>query len=272
MNLICSTGAFSRETGFYDHRRMLSFAHHFDVDGFEVLFYPQWYEIVDRVIEDVLEAGYCYVAVHTEKSIGPAMGSESAEEREIGLERLAINCRFAEALGARYIVLHLWGLPSSDKNMAINFGMLPRCLEIADLYNLEIAVETIPCMRHDPLSHIRYTLELDKRSAAALDTEFLAMHNQLDEALEADGLWQDGCVRHIHFKDFDGQMSAPDGYRRYLHIGEGHIDFKRIFEVLKRRNFNGSISLEASGVERDGRVDVEKIQGSLEKMRKLMQG
>jgi sugar phosphate isomerase/epimerase len=272
MHLLCSTGAFSREMGFSDHRRMLSFANHFDVAGFEVLFYPQWYAIVDQVIEDVLEAGYRYVAVHTEKSIGPAMGSESVEEREIGLDRLAVNCRFAQALGARYIVLHLWGMPSSDKDMAINFAMLPRCLAIADLYNLEIAVETIPCLKHDPLRHIRRALELDKRAAVALDTEFLAMHNQLSDALEADWLWQDNAVRHIHFKDFDGQMTAPDGYRKYLHIGEGRIDFKKIFDILKRRNFGGAISLEASGVERDGKVGVEKIQGSLRELRKLMMG
>lgn len=271
MNLLCSTGAFSRETGFSDHRRLLTFAPQFKVDGFEVLFYPQWYANIEEVIEDFLNAKQFYLTVHSEKSIGPALGSPVIADQKTGLQRLEENCSFAQAIGAGQLVLHLWGMPSSDKNMEINFSLLPQCLDIADHFGVELLVETIPCVKHDPLTHLQRALASDTRCLAALDTEFLAMHNQLGAALEADWLWADGRVQHIHVKDFDGQPMAADGYRRYLQIGEGKIDFLSFFATIKQRNFTGAISLESSGVERDGTVDVEKIEGSLRKLKELMQ-
>ena len=44
----------------------------------------------------------------------------------------------------------------------------------------------------------------------ALDTEFLAMHNQLEAVSKADWLWQQNRVRHIHIKDYDDNASSTD--------------------------------------------------------------
>jgi len=60
-----------------------------------------------------------------------------------------------------------------------------------------------------------------------------------------------------------GSMVGPNQERRFLHPGEGHIDFVRFFTALKQQGFNGSISLEASAVGDDGRINLNQIHRSL---------
>jgi sugar phosphate isomerase/epimerase len=104
----------------------------------------------------------------------------------------------------------------------------------------------------------------------ALDTEFLGLYGQLEAALDAGWLWQDQRVRHIHIKDYDGALYSTDNYRRYLHPGEGTIDFAHFFAALKARHFDGNISLEASVVNLDGSRDTERLKRSLAQLRQYI--
>jgi len=79
-------------------------------------------------------------------------------------------------------------------------------------------------------------------------------------------------MRHVHIKDFDGQPLLLESNRRYLHPGEGDIDFERFFSGLKQRKFGGSVSLESSAIDGEGRVDIGKLQESLDYVRQLMEG
>ena len=62
-------------------------------------------------------------------------------------------------------------------------------------------------------------------------------------------------------------MYSSDNYRRYLHPGEGAIDFAAFFAALRAHDYSGSISLEASIVNRDGTRDIEKLQCTLAQLR-----
>src|ERR1051326_2181584 len=169
--LLCSIGTFMREPHLTDHRTILRYGPMLDVDGLEVLFAHNWYRDIERIAADLLPSGLRFPVVHAEKSIGPAMGSAEVEEQALGLERLAINCRFGARLGARLLVLHLWGRPGSDEHFERNLEMLDACLAIAASSGLELAVEAIPCDYSDPLSNVRRAMEQDRRCLAALDTE-----------------------------------------------------------------------------------------------------
>jgi sugar phosphate isomerase/epimerase len=260
-----------REPHLTDHRTILRYGPMLDVDGLEVLFAHNWYQDAEQIAADLRPSGLRFPVVHAEKSIGPAMGSAQMEERALGLERLTINCRFGAQIGATRLVLHLWGRPGSDEHFERNLDMLDACLTIADNAGLELAVEAIPCDYADPLSNVHRAMEQDRRCLVALDTEFLALHQQLEESLAASWLWQDGRVRHVHIKDYDGQMAEPNGYRRYLHPGQGHIDFPGFFKGLEAQGFQGTISLEASGVQQDDRIDIARIQKSLAYLRALLE-
>jgi sugar phosphate isomerase/epimerase len=270
MPLLCSTGAFSRYPDYTSYHATLTYGPQLDVDGFELMFYPEWASNLDEIAAQLKGSGLRFPALHAEKSVGTALGSLQEEERAQGLRMLEANARLGRALGAHLLVLHLWGWPELDDRLDINLQCLEPCLDLAEAYGLVLAVETIPARQADPLSNVRRAIEQDTRAKVALDTEFLARYGQLDEALAAEWLWREPLVRHIHIKDFDTALFSRENNRRYLHPGEGEIDFAHVFAALKAHNFHGNISLEASAINADGFVDIPRIQHSLALLRRLI--
>lgn len=269
MQLLCSTGAFTRSSEPLSHEAILRYAPQFSADGFEVIFYPRWYQGQGKIARTLQSSGLHFPALHTEKSIGEFSGSSDAGEREQGVLRFACNCAFAQQIGARLVVHHLWAMPSSDSHLEHNLQSLAHCLDIAEQYGLELAIETIPCTYADPLSNVRRAWEHDLRSHVALDTEFLALHDQLDTVFAASWLWQEKLVRHVHLKDYDGHISS-EGVRRYLHPGEGKVDFRRFVQQLQAAEFDGALSLEARAIDAEGQVEVARIQASLQFIKNLV--
>jgi sugar phosphate isomerase/epimerase len=208
--------------------------------------------------------------MHTEKNIGVALGKSNATERERGVQWLAENCRLASLLGTKILVLHLWGWPELDDHLENNLSLLSQCTAIAEHYGLILAIETIPCRHADPLSNVHRAVERDARCHVALDTEFLAQANQLDEVFTSTWLWTQQRVQHTHIKDFDGHSFTPDGKRRYLHPGEGTINFTHFFNKLKQCKYDGYISLESPAIDANGLVDIARLQKSLRFVKKLM--
>ncbi len=268
--VLCSTGTFTRERDAFDYRAILKYGPALDVDGLELLFYRQWYEQVDQIAADLRASELRFPAMHAEKSIGPALGSANPAEHAQALEKLAQNCRLAQRLGTEVLVLHLWGTPESDSYLERNLGSLGACNTLATDAGMALAIETIPCVQADPLTNVRRAIVRDERTRVALDTEFLAYHGQLEEALAADWLWQGQRVRHVHIKDYDGQMTDGEQRRRYLHPGEGEIDFAAFFAGLARRGFNGALSLEATVIGPALVVDLPRLQASLSALRALV--
>jgi sugar phosphate isomerase/epimerase len=270
MQLLCSTGTFSRFPNFTDYHALLTYGPQLDVEGFELMFYPAWYPQIERIAEDLSKSHLKIPVIHTEKNIGTALGNPEPATRAQGVQWLEENCRLGHLLGASVLVLHLWGWPELDDHLEYNLQPLHECLDIATRYGLELAIETIPCRKADPLHNVHKAIEQDQRCRVALDTEFLAQHQQLQEVFQAHWLWQSEYVCHAHIKDFDGQAFSTDGNRRYLHPGEGHIDFTRFFTDLKHSGFQGTISLESPVIAADGNVNLPKLQQSLSMLRQLL--
>ena len=270
MQLLCSTGAFSRFPELTDYHFILEYGPLLDVDGLEVMFFPGWTDNIESIATTLRASGLHIPAIHAEKGIGPALISPQPEERAQGWRWLQAGCLLGQIVEAKTLIVHLWGLPDSDDRLADNLAVLPVCITMAEEYGLTLAVETVPGRSGDTLGNARCAVEHDSRCHIALDTEFLALHGQLEAALQADWLWQDRRVPHIHIKDYDGALYSTDNYRRYLHPGEGIIDFPSFFAALKARHYDGNISLEASIVNRDGTRDMEKLQHSLALLRRYV--
>ena len=267
MQLLCSTGAFSRFPELTDYQSILEYGPLLAVDGLEVMFFPNWTDDIERIAARLRASGLRIPVIHAEKGIGPALISAQSPEREQGWRWMQASCRLGHVVGAKTLVFHLWGLPDSDDRLADNLAILPDCITLAEHYGLILAVETVPSRSGDTLGNARRAIEQDNRCRVALDTEFLALHRQLEVALDADWLWQNSLIQHIHIKDYDGAMYSTDNYRRYLHPGEGAIDFPHFFAALKARHYHASISLEASVVYRDGSRDMARLKRSLELLR-----
>ncbi len=274
MHLLCSSGAFSRNPDFTNHQQVLAYAPRFDVDGIELMFYEGWYSQLAVVTQDLQRSGLRFPAIHAEKNIVMALGSAQAEHREQAVQWLARNCELAQHLDSTVLVLHLWGWPELDDHLEYNLEPLHRCLDVADRYNVQLAIETIPARHSDPLTNVHKAVERDGRCYVALDTEFLGQSEQLESVFNTPWTWEelDGQqrVRHIHIKDFDGQSFSENGRRRYLHPGEGHVDFERFFANLKQQHFDGNISLESPAINHEGHVDIERLQQSMNVIRHMM--
>jgi sugar phosphate isomerase/epimerase len=102
--------------------------------------------------------------------------------------------------------------------------------------------------------------ELDPRCGVTLDTEFLALHGQLDRAhVLAERLG------HVHVKDFDPAVWGTKP-RRYLLPGEGVLDLDGF---LERVPYDGTLTLELSAVRDDGGVDAERLEEAAAWLRRL---
>ncbi|HEX8730955.1 MAG TPA: hypothetical protein VF725_02740 [Ktedonobacterales bacterium] len=78
MRVLCSTGAFTRTSDPLSHEAILRYGPQFDVDGFEVLFYPRWYPEQERIARALSASGLDFPAIHVEKSIGEILGSDNS--------------------------------------------------------------------------------------------------------------------------------------------------------------------------------------------------
>lgn len=255
---LLSTGAMTRDPIQTDHGEIVRHGPELGVPGFELAIFSAWYGHLDDVISDLRASGLSFPAVHAEKAIGDGLASEAGDEVDDVLQRLELNCRAAAALGARTLVLHLWERPSGDRMIERNLERLPVCLDMAGAYNLTLAVETIPGDVGTPLANVRLALERDARCRIALDTEFLAFHGELDASIQADWLWADKAVRHVHVKDFDGRL-WHDGRRRYLLPGEGSQDLQGFLNGLVQREYSGAVTIEATAIDDNGGLDRARL-------------
>jgi len=259
--ILCSTGAFSRDPDvtFPDH--IVDMAHRVTCDGFELILYPAWYDRLDEVADLFRRSGVRWMTLHAEKSIGPLLGSGDRDNAARALRRLEANCSFASQLDIPFLVLHLWGMPDSDRNIDTNLSYLDECLMLAEAHGIELSIETIPCLESSPLAHIRRIISTFPDISITLDSEFLAMHRELDAALQHVDVRS--AMRHVHIKGFDGMMANPDGSRRYLHPGQGTIDLSSFISKVAELSQRPSLCLEATSVRRDGNVDVDQVIADL---------
>ena len=261
--LLCSTGAISRGPDATNEARVERYGAHIAADGLEVMIYDSWYGELDEIARRFRRLGLAMPVTHGEKSIGPDLVASDPAIRHRAFARFEDNCRFTAAIGADRIVLHLWGLPDSDTLIERQLDDLAALLDRADEHGLMLAVEAIPCVVSDPLSVVRRVLERDGRARVAIDTEFLAMHGQLDAVFAADWLWAAGAVVHVHIKDYNGTLVDETGRRRYLHPGEGAIAFDTWFRQLAAKGYRAAISLESPVVGPQGEVSIDRANASV---------
>jgi len=249
---LASTGLVNRFPDAAPHEAIVEWFPRLDVDGFELSIGRAW--DAERVEHDLGSAGLRFETAHADKRIG----AELLEDPQAALAELDRNCHLATALGAAIVVLHLWELPIGDRRLEENLALLPACLDVADSAGVTLAVETIPTTSGSPLENVGRALEHDGRCRATMDTEFLARQDELAAALADDALWE--RIVHLHVKDYAGSLRDGEGKRTYLIPGEGAIDFHAVFETLRRRRYEGALTLEVSAVSADGHVDVQRFR------------
>jgi len=270
--LLASTGAITRWSAIHDIGEVVARGASLGIDGIEVMIFTPFRDRLDEVAEAFLRHGQAhgigFPATHAEKDIGPEIARDDDPTAvQAALDRFSANCRFTQAIGGDRTVLHLWGLPESDRVMGRALAMLPELIDRAAEYEVLLGVESIPCLVDDPLANLRRVLAHDSRARVTLDTEFLAMHGQVPLVRDAAWLWERDAVVHVHIKDFVDPAHIQPGQRRYLQPGEGEIDFPAWFAGLAANRYGGAITLEAPAPTPDGDVDSARLRDSIALLR-----
>jgi D-psicose/D-tagatose/L-ribulose 3-epimerase len=99
-----------------------------------------------------------------------------------------------------------------------------------------ILVEALPVDQSDVVTTLAEAVEMVKRVASPAIRTMFDIHNAVNEAEPHAELVNRyfEYIRHVHVNEMDGK-----------HPGAGAYDFKPVLEVLRRRNYEGWISLEA---------------------------
>ena len=87
-----------------------------------------------------------------------------------------------------------------------------------------------------------------------------------------DEVWTDGGrICHLHVND---SVFPTPGMDRLpiMHIGEGRVDFGAFFALLKKRGDLGTATVESTSVRPDGSVDLDRLNLSLEEVRRGLNG
>lgn len=242
----CSTGTvIGRVTG-YDHTligTVLPYVcENAGADGIEHVFIPPFYGCLDEVRHSVEASGLKCAVLHADKNIGSLLSNGNKDDTAEAFRLWEINCAEAVRLGAGRVVFHLWGMPVSDRNFAANLDAVPRILETADKYGLEVMIENIPSLASDPVSRFR---ELEGFSCNfTYDVRFGQLHGQ-NGAIPHSDLLKNGRISHIHISDFGGETLDFSKIRPILHPGEGKVDFPAVFDGLKKSAYKGTFTLES---------------------------
>lgn len=262
--ILCSTGALIGKANNRDYHLIGKLAGLLQCDGYEFMMYSSWYGEWE-ILADYLAGLNLYMpVVHCDKRIGEAVsqGQDVAEASGEAMEKYRVNCELARRIGAKALVLHLWGGMASDQHFDYNMRAYPRLRDVAEEYGLDLLVENVVCNKENPLQHLGQLAQAYPHVYFVWDTKMAAFHQEETLLYSQDyaWLWQQGHIRHYHVNDYDGgymDWSRLNG--AVLPIGAGRIDFDAFFRHIRHIGYDGSFTVEATAFGSDGSVDVEML-------------
>lgn len=260
-----STGAFVGRLNGRDHRLIPPLAKNIVCDGFELMFYKDWYDNADGIGGFLKSSGLRFPTFHCEKGVGELLAKEDFNE---AFRLFEINCRAAETVGARLMVLHLWNGIISDSNISANFSAFSRLKEIAYAHGVTLTVENVVAHGGSPLKLWHRLLLQSPDALFTYDTKMAQFDLENEKAFSEENfpLWKN--VRHLHINDRAG------GYRdwtslKVLQLGRGDVDFETFFKNLSRTDYRGDFTVEATAFTENGGLDFDSLNESVKKVREL---
>ncbi|MCR5609173.1 MAG: sugar phosphate isomerase/epimerase [Lachnospiraceae bacterium] len=284
--ILCSTGALIGRPNNRDYRLLKDFAPKLNCDGFEFMVYDSWYPELDEMIETVKGYGLNIPVIHCEKALCENIAGgkawyegddvifeklseeEDKENYEKAIKNFKMNLRIANELGADRMVLHLWNGLVSDKNINSNVERFGILRDMAKEAGVMLMVENVICNTNDPLYNVGLVRNKYNDADFVYDTKMAEFHGQTMKVFEPEWQWMfaEGRVKHLHVNDYNGGVLDWSNFK-VLPIGKGHVDFDGFFENLNKYEYNGDFTVEATGFNHDGVVNIEMLNDCFEKLR-----
>ena len=265
--VICSTGGLVVRANNRDYTKLEEYLPQINTPYVEFMLYSMWYDRIGELTAFLRDLPVTYPTLHTEKTIGEALSKEDFTE---AYRLFEINCRLAEDLGSRYLVLHLWNGVLSDSNMQANLKGCGELLRRAEGHGLTLSVENVVCNRQDPMTHLFELLDLYPDINFTFDTKMAYFHRQLDALYEKKSACLLPHITHLHINDIAcGYMDWPN--LKTLHVGDGDVDFDTFFDFINSTGYRGDYTVEALTVAPDGTLLPDKMNRMLYYIRKKTQ-
>ena len=266
--ILCSTGAFVGRPNGRDPRLIEAYWPRLRCDGLEFMMYETWYPKAEAIARMLRLSGIPIPTMHVDKDVGNRLSRDAAGDTRAAIDEFKINCDMAAEIGAKLLVLHLWGNADSDRHIAHNYDILDKLYAIAGGRGLRLTVENVVCGILDPMTHMAEIAARWPEAAFTVDTKMCAFHRQLGLLSDPGWRYMWRHIRHLHINDYGG------GYRdfsalRTLFLGEGHVDFDAFFAEAAREGYAGAFTCECTAVRPDGAVDLDRLNASLMKVRAL---
>jgi sugar phosphate isomerase/epimerase len=124
-----------------------------------------------------------------------------------------------------------------------------------------VLVEALPANQSDVVTSLAEAAAIVREVASPAVQTMFDVHNAVDETEPHDALIDRyfELIRHVHVNEMDGR-----------HCGAGTYNFQPLFEVLRRRDYQGWISLEAfdfsPGAARLGGESLRCLEDAIEKL------
>ena len=264
--ILCSTGALIGPPNGWDFTLLRKYIGRLECDGYEFLMYGAWHEQADCLQRFLNALPISIPVFHVEKYVGDLLSRNADGDTEKALMLFRQNCALARDIGAEKLVVHLWGGLDSDKVIGHNFEYYKYLRQISDAHSLVLTVENIVCNVRSPMEHLTALTQRYPDIQFTFDTKMAAFHGQLDLLYKAENRSLFSHIRHMHINDYGG------GYKewkklRTLHIGEGNIDFDRLFQFVCSSDYCGDFTVEATSYDQNGTIDFESLNDNFRKIR-----
>ena len=289
--ILVSTGALIGRPNGRNYRLLSRYVPELQSDGIEFMMYSTWYGEERELTEYLKKEHFPIPVMHCQKTVGESLTGlvsvwdgeafrdrflteeEDREAFSLGCKNFETNLKIASEIGAKTMVLHLWNGPASDKNIEKNLERFGTFLSLSGKYGIDLLVENVICNQKDPMTHIRRLRELYPEVRFVYDTKMAAFHNQTELLFEPEWDWllKEKHIRHFHINDYGGGY-MDWGNLKVLPIGAGRIDFPGFFRKLKGYSYEGAYTLEATGFDKTGAVDMDMLNRNVRSLRKLLEG
>ncbi|MBQ3003807.1 MAG: sugar phosphate isomerase/epimerase [Clostridia bacterium] len=264
--ILCSTGAVLGRPNGRDITLLREAVQKLHCDGYELMMYDTWYDKIPWMRECLQTLDVSIPVFHVEKSVGNLISRNGEHDTEQAVLMFETNCILAKEFGAEMLVLHLWGGLDSDKDIAHNIRTYAKLRELADAHGLVLTVENVVCNQQDPMTHLHELASAYPDIRFTFDTKMAAFHGQMDALYAKENRALLSHMHHMHINDYGG------GYKDWsnlntLHIGDGHVDFDKLFAFLKEIGYRGDFTVEATSFDQTGAIDFDALNRTFDKIR-----
>jgi len=267
--ILCSTGALIGRPNGRDITLLRQAAQKLHCDGYELMMYDTWYDKIPWMRECLQTLDLSIPVFHVEKSVGNLISRNEAHDTEQAVLMFETNCALAKEFGAEMLVLHLWGGIDSDKDIAHNIRTYAKLRELADAHGLVLMVENVVCNHADPMTHLRALADTYPDIRFTFDTKMAAFHGQMDALYAEENRALFSHIHHMHINDYGGGY-MDWGNLNTLHVGDGHVDFDKLFAFLKQTGYQGDFTVEATSFDQTGAIDFEALNKTICKIRDFL--